>query len=88
MEKSTKPEQNLKRLSKFIDQITSFPFDDHAARIYGKIRSKLETVGTPIGPNDLIIAAIVLSNKLTLVTNNTKEFRRIEGIELGDWEIS
>jgi tRNA(fMet)-specific endonuclease VapC len=84
--KSAKPEGNLKKALKFLDRFLSLPFDDNAAKKYGEIRAKLEKAGTPIGPNDLLIAAIAVSNDTTLVTNNTREFRRIEGIKLEDWE--
>jgi tRNA(fMet)-specific endonuclease VapC len=84
--KSAKPEKNLDKVRKFLDSFQSLPFDDTAAEKYGEIRVKLEKTGTPIGPNDLFIAAIAASNNKTLVTNNTREFRRVEGIKLEDWE--
>ena len=68
-------------------QYVSLPFDDLAAEEYGRIRSHLANQGTPIGPNDLIIAAIALANKLTLVTHNTAEFSRVPGLALEDWQI-
>jgi tRNA(fMet)-specific endonuclease VapC len=63
------------------------PFDDAAAVVYGEIRAALAQAGTPIGPNDLQIAAIALANDLTLVTHNTREFTRVQGLKLADWEI-
>ncbi|MGR3175472.1 MAG: type II toxin-antitoxin system tRNA(fMet)-specific endonuclease VapC [Candidatus Scalindua sp.] len=84
--KSAKPEKNLDKVHKFLDSFQSLPFDDTAAEKYGEIRVKLEKTGAPIGPNDLFIAAITASNNKTLVTNNTREFRRVEGIKLEDWE--
>jgi hypothetical protein len=63
-----------------------FPFDDPAADQYGTIRAALASAGTPIGPNDLLIAAIALANGLTLVTLNTTEFSRIPGLTIEDWE--
>jgi tRNA(fMet)-specific endonuclease VapC len=68
-------------------QYFSLPFDDPPAEEYGRIRSHLANQGTPIGPNDLIIAAIALANKLTLVTHNTAEFSRVPGLALEDWQI-
>jgi tRNA(fMet)-specific endonuclease VapC len=62
-------------------------FDDSAAKVYGQIRADLEVKGTPIGPNDLIIAAIALSNGLTLVTHNTAEIGRAPGLKLVDWHV-
>ena len=56
------------------------------SRLSDLIRAQLETAGTLIGPNDLLIAAISIANGATLVTHNTQEFGRIEGLELEDWE--
>ncbi len=63
------------------------PFDGNAAEIYGKIRAQLERLGTPIGAYDLQIAAIALAHHLILVTHNTREFSRIEELEIEDWEL-
>jgi tRNA(fMet)-specific endonuclease VapC len=52
---------------------------------YGKIRSTLEKKGTPIGGNDLWLAAHALAENLVLVTNNTKEFARVSGLKLENW---
>lgn len=84
--KSLHPENNLARQRKFTDSFVSLPFDDNAAEVYGQIRAQLEKAGTPIGPNDLLIAAIALANNLTLVTHNTREFSRIAILPCEDWE--
>ncbi|MEX2170209.1 MAG: PIN domain-containing protein [Pirellulales bacterium] len=63
----------------------SFPFDDAAAAIFAHIRHSLETIGQTIGPYDLQIAAICLLHGLTLVTNNTGEFARVNGLAIEDW---
>jgi tRNA(fMet)-specific endonuclease VapC len=84
--KSAQPDKNIERLNRFVSQFESFPFDDDAAEAYGRIRSDLEKLGTPIGPNDLLIASIALANGIILVTNNTKEFGRIQSLTLEDWE--
>jgi tRNA(fMet)-specific endonuclease VapC len=63
----------------------SYAFNDSAAERYGRIRTDLAMQGTPIGPNDLMIAAIALANNLTLVTHNTREFARVDGLPLEDW---
>lgn len=57
------------------------PVDSH----YGKIRAQLEQAGTPIGPNDLLIAAHALALDLTLVTANTREFQRVFDLKLDNW---
>ncbi|HEV8059879.1 MAG TPA: PIN domain-containing protein [Gemmataceae bacterium] len=62
------------------------PFDDRGAEEYGRIRAHLADLGTPIGPNDLLIAAITIANGLTLVTHNTNEFSRVPGLMLEDWQ--
>ena len=84
--KSLYPEKNLARQKKFVDQFLSLPFDDNAAASYSRIRAELEKAGTPIGPNDLLIAAVAVSNELTIVTHNIKEFSRVDGLLYEDWE--
>jgi tRNA(fMet)-specific endonuclease VapC len=84
--KSARPAENLNRLRGIVERFASLPFDDAAAEAYGAIRTRLERAGTPIGPNDLLIAAIALSRGLTVVTHNTGEFQRVEGLLWEDWE--
>ena len=79
-------EENLKLLDRFFTPLTSLPFDDRCAEEYGIIRAQLAAQGSPIGPNDLLIAAIARTHDVTLVTHNTKEFSRITGLRLTDWE--
>lgn len=85
--KSAKPETNLSLQQQFLAQFISLPFDDLAAMKFGTIRSQLENLGTPIGAYDLQIAAIALTNNLTLVTHNTREFQRVNQLLIEDWEI-
>ncbi len=84
--KSVYPRRSLAKQKKFLDQFDSLPFDDQSAIIYGRIRAQLESQGTPIGPTDLLIAAIALANQATLVTHNTREFIRVVGLQIEDWE--
>src|SRR5690606_12838996 len=84
--KSNQPERTLARQQLFLNRFTPQPFDDRAADIYGSVRAQLEARGTPIGPNDLMIAAIAVANGLILVTNNVREFSRVDGLQLDDWE--
>lgn len=84
--KSQRRDQNLALYDAFFDQFQSLHFDSAAARQYGRLRVALESVGTPIGPNDFLIAAIALSNNVILVTHNTREFSRVPGLQLDDWE--
>ena len=63
----------------------TLPFDSPADEFYGSIRTRLESAGTPIGGNDLLIAAQALALEHTLVTDNDKEFSRIEGLRVENW---
>ena len=84
--RSNNPERTLAKQQEFLNRFVSLPFDDEAALIYGRIRAQLAAAGTPIGPYDLEIAASALANNLILVTHNTEEFSRVEGLHLEDWE--
>ncbi len=84
--RSRETAKNLAYLERFSVQFTSLPFDDLAAGAYGQIRYELANRGTPIGPNDLMIAAIAIVNNLTLVTHNTGEFERVPDLKMQDWE--
>ena len=79
-EKSARRELVQQRLQRFFSRFKSMPFDDAAAQTYGLLRAALEKGGQPIGPNDMLIAAIALANDLTLVTHNTAEFSRVPGL--------
>jgi tRNA(fMet)-specific endonuclease VapC len=83
---SARVEANLSLLRDFFAPFVSVPFDDLSAEHYGLIRAELASSGTPIGPNDLLIAATARAHDLTLVTHNTAEFGRVIGLQLVDWE--
>jgi tRNA(fMet)-specific endonuclease VapC len=85
--RTNNPTKTLQKQQEFLDRFISLKFDDECAVIYGEIRSKLAAKGTPIGNNDLHIAAIAMANNLTLITHNTREFSRIDNLKLEDWEI-
>jgi len=84
-EKSSMPERNFKVLEDFCSRLTLLDYGQKAAAQYGDIRADLERKGTPIGVNDLHIAGQARSEGLTLVTNNLKEFERVEGLRLENW---
>ena len=84
--KSSRTAENLRLLERFFDTIASLPFDDRCAEEYGLLREELERAGTPIGPNDLLIAATARAHRATLVTHNVREFSRVAGLRLEDWE--
>jgi tRNA(fMet)-specific endonuclease VapC len=83
--KSNNPDQRKKQLETLISRIVVLPFAAKEAEAAAMIRAKLENIGTPIGPYDTLIAGIALSANATLVTHNTKEFSRVEGISIEDW---
>jgi tRNA(fMet)-specific endonuclease VapC len=83
--KSSQQTKNFALLASFLPVFLSVPFNDLAAAEYGRIRADLESKGTPIGPNDFMIAAIALANDFTLVTHNSSEFGRVPGLKLVDW---
>jgi len=85
--KSQNPKASLFKVENFCAHFQSLPFDDKAALVYGKIRSELSAIGKPIGANDFMIAAIALANDVTLITHNTREFSRVSGLLLEDWEL-
>jgi tRNA(fMet)-specific endonuclease VapC len=85
--KSQYVEENLDRLRALSELIEVLPFDIHAAIAYGDVRSHLEKNGVIIGANDLLIAAHALSLDMTLVTNNEREFTRVEGLKIENWTV-
>lgn len=85
VEKSMAIEKNRIALSLFLSPITVLDFHALAAEEYGKIRAELERQGRPIGTMDMLIAGHAKSEGLVLVTNNTKEFCRVEGLMVEDW---
>jgi tRNA(fMet)-specific endonuclease VapC len=77
---------NMGLVVRMRQNFASLPFDDRAADEYGEIRAHLAGAGTPIGPNDLIIASIARANGLTVVTRNVGEFGRVPGLNVEDWQ--
>ena len=84
---SSRPEQNRLALMLFLSPIEVLPFDGLAAAHYGTIRADLKRRGEPIGANDLLIAAHARSLGLTLVSNNLKEFNKVEGLFTENWAV-
>ncbi len=83
--KSSRPEQNRIALAQFLAPFEILNFDDNAAKAFGTIRASLEKAGKVIGPFDMQIAAHALSEDLIVVTNNMKEFERVEGLTVENW---
>lgn len=84
-EKSAKPEHNFKQVEEFVSRLEVLDYSTKAAAHYGDIRANLERKGAPIGVNDLHIAGHARSEGLILVTNNLREFERVEALRLENW---
>lgn len=84
--KSSNPVENLLLLERFLTPFASIPFDRQCAIAYGRIRADLERQGMKIRPNDLFIAATALAHGAVLVTGNTREFDRVEGLWVESWD--
>ena len=85
VEKSAAPERNRRNVEDFVSRLEVLDYGNKAADHYGNIRASLERQGKTIGVNDLHIAGHARSEGLTLVSNNTREFERIDGLMLVDW---
>jgi tRNA(fMet)-specific endonuclease VapC len=83
--KSQYQQKNQAALDEFILPLEVADFDEAAADYYGRLRASLERQGTPIGALDTMIAGHALSLNVMLVTNNTREFSRVAGLQLLDW---
>ena len=75
--------EQIERL--LVTEVSILPFDEAAARAYGRIRAELESAGTPIGDADTRIAAIALANGLVVVTGNVRHFERVPGLTVENW---
>ena len=86
-EKSSKPPANLAVVEDFCSRLDVLAYGAKAAQHYGSIRAALELRGQTIGVNDLHIAAHARSEGLTLVTNNLREFKRVDALQLENWAV-
>jgi len=84
-EKSANVERNLRDVEGFAARLEVLPYEDRAAEHSGQLRAELARAGTPIGPYDQMIAGHARAEGLILVTNNIKEFERVEGLRLDNW---
>ena len=82
---SARRRTNHGRIDALLDEIECLDFDLQAAASYGRVRAQLEAAGTPIGPNDMLIAAHALSRGLSVVTDNVAEFKRVKGLKVDNW---
>jgi tRNA(fMet)-specific endonuclease VapC len=84
-EHSRQVERNLADIEAMAARLEVLPFDDTAAYHFGQIRAALYRIGNPIGPYDMMIAGHARAFGLKLVTNNVKEFERVQGLLIEDW---
>lgn len=84
--RSARVQHNLTQVQQFVQQFTTLPCDRAAAQQAGLINADLTARGTPIGPYDLLIAAIALAHNATLVTHNVREFSRVTRLQYVDWQ--
>ena len=82
--RSVRTTENLARVDAL--QFRTLEFDRDDARCAGEIRARLSAAGSPIGPYDVLIAGQALSRALVLVTRNGREFARVDGLKIEDWE--
>jgi tRNA(fMet)-specific endonuclease VapC len=83
--KSSSPMKTLGLIENFLRPITLIDFTSEDAVAYAGVRAKLERAGTPIGPLDALIAAQAVARKLTVVSNNEREFHRVAGLAIENW---
>ena len=81
----TGSQRNLDALRRFLATLEIAPFDALAAEVFGSMRAWLASRGTPIGPYDTMIAAHAQALGVTLVSNNTREFKRVPGLKVENW---
>lgn len=81
----SRSERLQRRVGEFLTEIEVLPYGVAADREYGRIRAELESSGTPIGSNDLLIAAHAVALGMTVVTANMGEFRRVRGLKVVNW---
>lgn len=85
VEKSAMAEKNLIAVEDFLSRLQVLPYGEKAAAHFGNIKACLARIGKPIGENDAHIAAHARSEGLILVSNNVKEFARVEGLRVENW---
>jgi tRNA(fMet)-specific endonuclease VapC len=83
--KSSSPIRMLRNVETFLQPLGIVDFTSDDAIAYAQIRARLERAGTPIGPLDTLIAAQAVARKLTLVSNNEREYRRVPGLHMENW---
>ena len=85
--RSTNPEKNRMSLNALLAWIQILPFDEDAAACAGEIMAFLAEKGTPIGDRDVLIAGHARSLSIPLITHNMREFERVPGLKVEDWQV-
>ncbi|MDK1670051.1 type II toxin-antitoxin system VapC family toxin [Moraxella osloensis] len=83
--KSTSPQKRIAQLAILKNQVSWVDFDEKSAEATAQVRVDLERIGKPIGSHDVQIAGMAVANDLILITHNTREFSRVNGLKLEDW---
>jgi tRNA(fMet)-specific endonuclease VapC len=84
---SSRREENITVINELLDEVNVLDFDQEAGVCFGEIKTNLKNQGELICDSDLFIASIAISKSLTLVTNNTKHFDRIERLKIDNWVV-
>lgn len=84
--KSLKKDFNQSKLYSFLQRVKIIPYNEKCAAYYGEIRTKLKKQGSSVGNNDIHIAAHAIAENATLITNNTREFKRIDNLKVLSWQ--
>ena len=85
VKKSRRKKENLQKVQRFLEPFEIVNYTTEISETYAELRLIAESTGLVVGPNDMLIAAIVVANNGTLVTRNTREFSRIESLKLAEW---
>ena len=83
--RSSRADENVKRVARFVGPLGELQFDRRAAQAYGSLRAELAAQGRQFGSVDMLIAATALAGGLAVVTTNTREFERVEGLRVENW---
>ncbi len=84
---SSRVTENLTRAEFFIQQLPILPLSNNALRRFGQLKAELRRIGQPVAEFDLLIASVALAENLILVTNNTRHYERIAGLQLENWTL-
>lgn len=82
---SNRVTENLANAERFIQNLPVIPLNDNALRRFGELKAELRRIGQPIAEFDLLIASVALVENYILVTNNTRHYARITGLQLENW---